>query len=62
MFEQPIVRELKMVRVHLDCKCADMAGLSMQSFDLLLRERVTALFWVDPGVIQNFIWIQVVVR
>jgi hypothetical protein len=57
MFEQPIVREFKVVRVHLDRKCTDMADLSMQSFDLLLGERVTALFWVDPSVIQNFIWI-----
>ena len=59
MFEQPIVRELEMVRVHLDRKRADMAGLSMQSFNLLLGERVAALFWVDPSLIQNFILIVV---
>ncbi len=59
MLEQPIVREFSVVSVHLDRKCADTADLPMQSFSLLLGERVTALFWVNSSVIQNFVWIVV---
>lgn len=45
-----------MVCVHLDRKCADMSDLQMQNLNLLLRERITALFWVDSSVIQSFVW------
>ena len=56
ILEQPVVWEFGVVRVHLDRKCTDIFYLQMQSLNLLLRERVTALFRVDSSVVQNFVW------
>ena len=56
ILEQPVVWKFGVVRVHLDRECADISYLQMQGLNLLFRERVAALFWVDSSVVQNFIW------
>ena len=55
MFEQPVVGKFEIVRVHFDCKYADTSDMHMQSLNLFLRKRITTLFGMNSGVIQNFI-------
>lgn len=47
VFEQPIIRKLRVISIHLDRDAANLRGMLVQFLYLFIRQTVASFFRVD---------------
>lgn len=55
MFEQPMLGKFLRIREDIDGGSADIVNCGVKLLDLIIRQGVAVLLWVDPSVIKDFV-------